>query len=202
VAQAPADLGGRVGLPVRAGAGHLAARQGLRDAVGARGGVLRVGVPVALALPEGLQAAPLVAAPAVAGEHRLGDRLRAAALGGGRGGGRSALLGARCCGLLSGPLLLGGLLLGRLLLRGPLLGGPLLGSTLLGLTLLGGPLLLGGDLLRALAHGLAGLRGGADGAGHLGGGPLAQLGVAGLAHLIDDEVDLADALLGHLGAGL
>src|SRR5690606_17225805 len=105
-------------------------------------------------------------------------------------------------GLLSGPLLLGGLLLGRLLLRGPLLGGPLLGSTLLGLTLLGGPRLLGGDLLRALAHGLAGLRGGADGAGHLGGGPLAQLGVAGLAHLIDDEVDLADALLGHLGAGL
>ena len=39
VLQAPLDLGGRVGLPVGAGAGHLGARQRLRDAVGARGAV-------------------------------------------------------------------------------------------------------------------------------------------------------------------
>src|SRR5579862_4795483 len=58
IAQAPPDLGGRVGLPVRARAGHLAARQGLRDAVGAAG-VLRVVDPAALPVPQVHQAAEL-----------------------------------------------------------------------------------------------------------------------------------------------
>src|SRR5690348_17612561 len=56
VAQAPLDLGGRIGLPVRSRARHLAARQRLRDAVRAAG-VLRVVPPAALPVPHVLQAA-------------------------------------------------------------------------------------------------------------------------------------------------
>src|SRR5699024_4904778 len=75
VVQAPGDLGGGVGAPVSAGAGHLGAGQGLRNAISTRGGVLRVGVPAALARPQAVQAAPLPG-PAACGEQFLGDRLR------------------------------------------------------------------------------------------------------------------------------
>src|SRR5712671_2678370 len=58
VAKAPADLGRRVGLPVRPRAGHLASRQRLRDAVRpAR--VLRVIDPAALPVPQVPQAAEI-----------------------------------------------------------------------------------------------------------------------------------------------
>src|SRR5690242_20005097 len=45
VSHAPADLGARVPLPARARAGHLAARNRLRDSVSARIRVGRVTVP-------------------------------------------------------------------------------------------------------------------------------------------------------------
>src|SRR4029077_569667 len=56
VAEAPLDLGGRIGLPVRPRGGHLAAWQRLRDAVRAAG-ILRVVPPAALPVPHVLQAA-------------------------------------------------------------------------------------------------------------------------------------------------
>lgn len=59
VAQAPADLGDRVGLPVVAFGGHLGAGVGLRDAVRADG-VRRELVPTRLAGPEPLQARELL----------------------------------------------------------------------------------------------------------------------------------------------
>src|SRR5690606_31560562 len=59
-------------------------------------GVLRVGVPVALALPEPVEAAPLVGAPAVGREHLLRDRARVAAGVGDRlRGGTAGAGGAR-----------------------------------------------------------------------------------------------------------
>src|SRR5690606_27158803 len=70
VAETPRDLGGGAGAPVRPGAGHLAAGQRLRDAVGAAGGVLGPLVPVALALPEDEQGRP-AAAPPLQGVHLL-----------------------------------------------------------------------------------------------------------------------------------
>src|SRR5690606_25319527 len=115
VVQAPGDLGGRVGPPVRADRGHLRAGQRLRDAVGARARVLRGGVPVRLALPQGVEAAELVAAPATCGNHLGGDglgvtagdgRCGAAAVGAtgaaraGRAGGRRG--GAARCDRLGG----------------------------------------------------------------------------------------------------
>src|SRR5690606_31570916 len=84
--------------------------QRLRDAVRPRAGVLRVGVPVALALPEPVEAAPLVGAPAVGREHLLRDRARVAAgvgdrlrggtagAGGARAGGARGARGARGAG--------------------------------------------------------------------------------------------------------
>src|SRR5450755_3604579 len=59
VAKAPADLGSSVGLPVGAGAGHLRARQRLRDAVGARARVRRADIPAALVVPQRVQAREL-----------------------------------------------------------------------------------------------------------------------------------------------
>src|SRR5690606_4863393 len=52
VVQAPLDLGLGVGLPVGARRGHLAAGQGLDQAVGAAGGVRGADVPVALVLDD------------------------------------------------------------------------------------------------------------------------------------------------------
>ena len=75
VAEAPLDLGGGVGLPVVAGGGHLGAGKGLRDAVGAGGGVGGADVPARLLLPQRLEAGELVETPAVVAEHRLGDVL-------------------------------------------------------------------------------------------------------------------------------
>ena len=102
VAQAPADLGGGVAAPALAGAGHLAARHGLRDAVGARVRILGVLVPAAFPVPQLVQRGPLALAPAVVREHLLGGALGGRALrcrggvqggdgpesGRGRGGGR------------------------------------------------------------------------------------------------------------------
>src|SRR5699024_7757501 len=115
VVQAPGDLGGRVGPPVRARGGHLRPGQRLWDAVGTGGGVLRVRVPVALPLPERVQAAPLVRAPAAGGQQLLSDRARVGArvvtgrgavravvgrAGGARGAGRVG--GARGAGRAGG----------------------------------------------------------------------------------------------------
>ena len=65
VLDAPGDLGRRVGAPVVAVAGHLAAGQRLRDAVRARGGVRGVDVPVALADDDVVEALVLVVAVVV-----------------------------------------------------------------------------------------------------------------------------------------
>src|SRR5690606_2616833 len=73
VAQAPADLGGGVGGPVGAGGGHLGAGEGLRDAVGARRGVVGVPAPVGLAGPQRVEAAELVGGEAELREQRAGD---------------------------------------------------------------------------------------------------------------------------------
>src|SRR3984885_6890788 len=59
ISEAPLDLGGRVGLPVRARARHLVAGQRLRDAVRAGVRVFRLVVPAALPVPDVEQAAPL-----------------------------------------------------------------------------------------------------------------------------------------------
>src|SRR6516162_8160022 len=75
VSQAPADLGGSVGLPVRARAGHLRAGQRLRDAV-CPTGIGRVNIPAALGVPEADQAAELARRPPVGPQHRLSDLLR------------------------------------------------------------------------------------------------------------------------------
>ena len=147
VLQAPLDLGGRVGLPVGAGAGHLGAGQRLRDAVGAGGAVAGVRVPAALLHPQRVQAAELAGAPAVVAEHDAGGAARVGGDPGGDGGtllrpggagvGRAALLGlAGRLGGLGGAGSLGG------------------GSGLAGLRDLGG---LGGS------GGLAGLLGPGDG---------------------------------------
>src|SRR5262249_355915 len=74
VAQAPADLGSGVALPVRAGAGHLRAGQRLRYAV-CPTGVAGVDVPAALLIPKAHQAAELARRPSVGPQHRLGDLL-------------------------------------------------------------------------------------------------------------------------------
>src|SRR5690606_20534070 len=73
------------------GAGHLAARQRLRDAVRAGVAIPRPLVPAALLLPEALQAAPLVSAEAEGAEHLLG----AGRVGGGRGGAAGREAGGR-----------------------------------------------------------------------------------------------------------
>src|ERR1700733_15106533 len=76
IAQAPPDLGRRVGLPVSPGAGHLAARQGLRDPVRAAR-VLRVVGPPALPVPDIDQAAEISGwAEAEAAHHVVGNGLR------------------------------------------------------------------------------------------------------------------------------
>ena len=96
VAQPPADLGGGVGAPVVAGAGHLAARHGLRDAVRARVGVLGVLVPAALPVPQIPQRRPLPLAPAEAGHHPVGGAVIGLALrDGGRGQGGGGPEGGR-----------------------------------------------------------------------------------------------------------
>src|SRR3954452_14466513 len=80
VVQAPLDLGDRVGPPVSAGAGHLAARrpagrgERLGDAVGAGRRVGGPVVPHALAVPEQVQAVELGGAPAPVGSHDPADR--------------------------------------------------------------------------------------------------------------------------------
>src|SRR6266704_1021409 len=75
IAQAPLDLSGRVGLPVRPRARHLAARQRLRDAERAAR-VLRVVPPAALPVPHVLQAAEEGGwAEAEAGQHVVRDGL-------------------------------------------------------------------------------------------------------------------------------
>src|SRR3546814_916130 len=71
VAQAPLDLGGRVGEPVAPDGGHLGARVRLRDAVRLAAGVVRVPAPAALLLPQLVQARELVGAPAALGGHGL-----------------------------------------------------------------------------------------------------------------------------------
>ena len=71
VADTPVDLGDRVRAPVGTGRGHLGARQRLRDAVGARGGVLGVGVPLRLAVPQEDQALVLAVAPALGCDEGL-----------------------------------------------------------------------------------------------------------------------------------
>src|SRR5690606_443148 len=80
VGQAPLDLRLRVGAPVVAELGHLAAREGLRDAVGARGLVVGVDPPAALLLPQCDEALELVVAPASLRGELLGDGLRGARL--------------------------------------------------------------------------------------------------------------------------
>src|SRR5690606_31911900 len=84
VVEAPLDLGGRVGLPVRARGRHLRAGQRLRDAVRAAVPVRRALVPAALLVPELLQAAPL-GVPAAGGVHLLAEGLVAARVGVGAG---------------------------------------------------------------------------------------------------------------------
>src|ERR1700761_5344865 len=81
VAEAPGDLGGRAGLPVRTGRGHLAAREGLRDAVGAAAGVGGRLAPVALVVPHGEQRRP-AGAPALEGVHLLAEGLVGGRVGG------------------------------------------------------------------------------------------------------------------------
>src|SRR5512146_3329941 len=73
VAQAPPYLGSRVGGPVSARTGHLVARQCLRDAERAGRRVLRLVVPAAFGLPQGVQAPELVLSPPELAEHLLGD---------------------------------------------------------------------------------------------------------------------------------
>src|SRR5580658_2313888 len=81
VAQSPPDLGGRIRLPVRPGAGHLAARQRLGDAVRAAG-VLRVVHPAALPVPQVKQAAEVGArGESEAGQHVVGGGLRRVRVG-------------------------------------------------------------------------------------------------------------------------
>src|SRR5580704_12402790 len=77
VSEAPLDLGGGVRLPVRARAGHLRARQRLRDAVRAGVRVFRLVVPAALPIPDVEQAAPLRRlAEAERRQHVVRDALR------------------------------------------------------------------------------------------------------------------------------
>src|SRR5215469_3211795 len=86
VAETPPDLGGRVGLPVRTGTGHLGSGQRLRDAVGpAR--VHGVVDPAALPGPDVVQAAKVdMRVEAERGHHVVGDRLRATGAGRRAGG--------------------------------------------------------------------------------------------------------------------
>src|SRR6202012_3969767 len=82
VSEAPLDLGGRVGLPVRARAGHLRAGQRLRDAVRAGGRVLRLVVPAALPVPDVELAGPLPRlAEAEGRQHVVRDALRGPRVG-------------------------------------------------------------------------------------------------------------------------
>ena len=76
VAEAPADLGHRVGRPVGAGRGHLRAGQRLRDAVGRGGRVVGVDPPAGLAGVERVEAAELVQAEAELVEQRPRDVAR------------------------------------------------------------------------------------------------------------------------------
>src|ERR1019366_2929568 len=75
VTETPADLRRGVGLPVRAGAGHLGARQRLGYPVSTRR-VRRGGTPAALRVPQRYQAGHLAGRPAVGAEHGRGDLLR------------------------------------------------------------------------------------------------------------------------------
>src|SRR5215469_9664281 len=72
VAEAPPDLGGRIGRPVGARCGHLRAWQRLWYAVGAAG-VLRVVAPAALPGPDVVQAAELTVREAKRRQHVVGD---------------------------------------------------------------------------------------------------------------------------------
>src|SRR5690606_17733805 len=134
----------------------LGTRQRLRDAVGARAGVLGLVVPVALLLPQRLEAAAeLVAAPAVVAQHRLGDGLGVAA-----GGGRGGVVAPGAGGVVGGALLL--LLLLLLLGLGGAGGGngsARLLDALLGLLALRGALVVGDVLHVGEEVLLAGLRG-------------------------------------------
>src|SRR4029078_9149546 len=89
VLQTPADLSRRVGLPVRTGARHLAAGQGLRYSGGAAARVVGLVVPARLAVPQRLEARELAVTPSVLGSGDL-TRRRLCALGGVRG------CGCRC----------------------------------------------------------------------------------------------------------
>src|SRR5215217_1004472 len=92
VVQPPLDLGGRVGLPVVAEGGHLAARQRLRDTIGARRTVVGLVVPVALAGPQLVQAWHLIELPPALEQLRAADRLDSA-VAAARGGDRAVVLG-------------------------------------------------------------------------------------------------------------
>ncbi len=75
VSQAPLDLGGRVGPPVRACRGHLGARQRLGDSVRPRARVGHPIVPVALPGPEQGEAGELSRGPAAIRDHQPGQGL-------------------------------------------------------------------------------------------------------------------------------
>src|SRR5690606_10502654 len=175
VAESPLDLGGGVGLPVGAGAGHLAAGQRLRDAVRAGVAVHRPLVPAALLLPEALQAAPLVGAEAERAEHLLGDGL----VGAGRGGAAGREVGGREA-VAAGRLLLDDDGVERVVAGAPLL-------QLLGLVRLDG----GGLELVGLGVSAGEVAGGEAGelveGGALGGGPVGVLDGA-----VDDETTAAE----------
>src|SRR5215469_9739680 len=98
VGQAPAYLGGRVGLPVASGTRHLRPGQRLRDAVGAGTRVLSIRAPAALVGPQRLEAGELAARPAELAQHLLSDLLRRS----GRGAGRLLLRGLPLCRGLRG----------------------------------------------------------------------------------------------------
>lgn len=96
VVEPPADLGGRVVLPVGAVGGHLVAGQRLRDAVGTGRWVVGVDVPATLAIPERSQALHLADAEPAVEHHRAAERavpaVAAARRGHRRGVGRRRLL--------------------------------------------------------------------------------------------------------------
>ena len=81
VAEAPGDLRRGVGLPVGAGAAHLAAGKRLRDAVGTAAGVVGVDAPAGFLVPQRDEAGELVVAPAACEHHLVRDRLRGPGVG-------------------------------------------------------------------------------------------------------------------------
>ena len=76
VAQTPVDLSDGVGLPIRPSRGHLASRESLRNTVGTGGGILRVGIPMRFAVPQGNEALELGISPASGSNQRFGEAPR------------------------------------------------------------------------------------------------------------------------------